>query len=77
LADETRNETTIRSETTREAPSPSGTTAAGSASTGPRVVETPPHRALQAERMGHEVPGMRAVYSHIPDEWRKDLVSGL
>jgi hypothetical protein len=20
---------------------------------------------------------MRAVYSHIPDEWRKDLVSGL
>lgn len=33
--------------------------------------------ALQAERMGHEVPGMRGVYTHIADEWRADLRSGL
>jgi hypothetical protein len=33
--------------------------------------------ALVAERMGHEVPGMRGVYSHIADEWRADLIEGL
>jgi hypothetical protein len=32
---------------------------------------------LQAERMGHEVPGMRGVYSHITDAMRTDLVDGL
>lgn len=32
---------------------------------------------LQAERMGHEVPGMRGVYKHIAPEWRADLVDGL
>jgi len=32
---------------------------------------------LQAERMGHEVPGMRGVYKHIAPEWRTDLVDGL
>jgi hypothetical protein len=32
---------------------------------------------LQAERMGHEVPGMRGVYKHIAPEWRVDLVNGL
>jgi hypothetical protein len=32
---------------------------------------------LQAERMGHEVPGMRGVYKHIAPEWRADLVTGL
>jgi hypothetical protein len=32
---------------------------------------------LQAERMGHEVPGMRGVYKHIAPEWRTDLVVGL
>jgi hypothetical protein len=32
---------------------------------------------LQAERMGHEVPGMCGVYKHIAPEWRVDLVSGL
>jgi hypothetical protein len=32
---------------------------------------------LQAERMGHKVPGMRGVYSHIVPEWRADLVDGL
>lgn len=31
---------------------------------------------LQAERTGHEVPGMR-VYTHIAPEWRVDLVRGL
>jgi hypothetical protein len=32
---------------------------------------------LQAERMGHEVPGMRGIYTHIAPEWRVDLVNGL
>jgi integrase len=32
---------------------------------------------LQADRMGHEVPGMRGVYSHIAPEWRADLTDGL
>jgi hypothetical protein len=32
---------------------------------------------LQADRMGHEVPGMRGVYKHIAPEWRVDLVNGL
>jgi hypothetical protein len=32
---------------------------------------------LQAERMGHEVPGMRGVYTHIAPEWRADLTGGL
>jgi integrase len=32
---------------------------------------------LQAERMGHEVPGMRGIYTHIAPEWRADLVNGL
>jgi hypothetical protein len=32
---------------------------------------------LQAERMGHEVPGMRGIYKHIAPEWRIDLVTGL
>ena len=32
---------------------------------------------LQAERMGHEVPGMRGIYTHIAPEWRVDLVTGL
>ena len=31
---------------------------------------------LQAERMGHEVPGMRGVYERIASEWRADLVTG-
>jgi integrase len=32
---------------------------------------------LQADRMGHEVPGMRGVYKHIAPEWRADLMNGL
>ena len=32
---------------------------------------------LQADRMGHEVPGMRGVYKHIAPESRADLVNGL
>lgn len=32
---------------------------------------------LQAERMGHEVPGMRGIYTHIAPEWRVDLMAGL
>jgi hypothetical protein len=32
---------------------------------------------LQSERMGHEVPGMRGVYSHITPGMRADLVAGL
>jgi len=32
---------------------------------------------LQAERMGHEVPGMRGVYAHVSDEMRQGLVEGL
>ncbi len=32
---------------------------------------------LQSERMGHEVPGMRGVYSHITPGMRGDLVTGL
>ena len=32
---------------------------------------------LQAERMGHEVPGMRGIYTHIAPEWRVDLMNGL
>lgn len=31
----------------------------------------------QAERMGHEVPGMRGIYTHIAPQWRVDLVNGL
>jgi hypothetical protein len=32
---------------------------------------------LQSERMGHEVPGMRGVYSHITAGMREDLTVGL
>lgn len=32
---------------------------------------------LQSERMGHEVPGMRDVYSHITPRMRAELVTGL
>src|SRR5262245_40637014 len=32
---------------------------------------------LQAERMGHEVPGMRGVYSHVTPGMRKELTDGL
>jgi hypothetical protein len=32
---------------------------------------------LQSERMGHEVPGMRGVYSHITPGMREDLLAGL
>jgi hypothetical protein len=32
---------------------------------------------LQSERMGHEVPGMRGVYSHITPGMRQDLRVGL
>jgi hypothetical protein len=32
---------------------------------------------LQAERMGHEVPGMRGTYGHITASMRADLVSAL
>ena len=32
---------------------------------------------LQSERMGHEVPGMRGVYSHISKRMRTGLVDAL
>jgi hypothetical protein len=32
---------------------------------------------LQSERMGHEVPGMRGVYSHVTLGMRAELVAGL
>jgi len=32
---------------------------------------------LQSERMGHEVPGMRGVYSHITPGMRAELNAGL
>lgn len=32
---------------------------------------------LQSERMGHEVPGMRGVYSHITPGMRTELKAGL
>ncbi|HYK30339.1 MAG TPA: hypothetical protein VEV63_00200, partial [Streptosporangiaceae bacterium] len=32
---------------------------------------------LQAERMGHEVPGMRGIYSHVTPGMRKELTDGL
>jgi hypothetical protein len=32
---------------------------------------------LQAERMGHEVPGMRGIYSHVTPDMRKELTAGL
>ena len=32
---------------------------------------------LQSERMGHEVPGMRGVYSHITPRMREALTAGL
>jgi hypothetical protein len=32
---------------------------------------------LKRHRMGHEVPGMRGVCSHIAPEWRADLTDGL
>ena len=32
---------------------------------------------LQAERMGHEVPGMRGIYSHVTDGMRAELRTGL
>ncbi len=32
---------------------------------------------LQSERMGHEVPGMRGVYSHVTPRMRDELRKGL
>lgn len=32
---------------------------------------------LQSERMGHEVPGMRGIYSHVTPAMRKELTTGL
>ena len=32
---------------------------------------------LQSERMGHEVPGMRGIYSHVTAAMRSDLKNGL
>ena len=32
---------------------------------------------LQSERMGHEVPGMRGVYSHVTPRMRSNLVDAL
>jgi hypothetical protein len=32
---------------------------------------------LQSERMGHEVPGMRGVYSHVTQGMRDELTAGL
>jgi len=32
---------------------------------------------LQSERMGHEIPGMRGVYSHVSPRMRADLVAAL
>jgi hypothetical protein len=32
---------------------------------------------LQSDRMGHEVPGMRGVYSHVSPRMRQNLVAGL
>jgi hypothetical protein len=32
---------------------------------------------LQAERTGHEVPGMRGIYTHVAPQWRVDLMDGL
>lgn len=35
------------------------------------------HNVLQAERMGHEVPGIQDVYSHITPRMRAELTAGL
>jgi hypothetical protein len=32
---------------------------------------------LKSERMGHEVPGMRGVYSHVSDAMRTELTAAL
>jgi hypothetical protein len=32
---------------------------------------------LMSDRMGHRVPGIRGVYSHITDRMRTELVAGL
>ena len=32
---------------------------------------------LKSERMGHEVPGMRGVYSHVSSAMRADLKAAL
>lgn len=32
---------------------------------------------LQAERMGHAVPGMRGVYTHVSEKMRADMLAGL
>jgi len=32
---------------------------------------------LKAERMGHEVPGMRGVYAHVSPSMRADLMAAL
>jgi hypothetical protein len=32
---------------------------------------------LKSERMGHEVPGMRGVYSHVSDAMRAELTMAL
>jgi hypothetical protein len=32
---------------------------------------------LKSERMGHEVPGMRGVYSHVSDAMRAELKAAL
>jgi hypothetical protein len=33
--------------------------------------------ALKSERMGHELPGMRGVYSHVSDAMRAELKAAL
>jgi hypothetical protein len=35
------------------------------------------HDALKSERMGHEVPGMRGIYSHVTPGMRGELRAGL
>jgi len=32
---------------------------------------------LKSERMGHEVPGMRGVYSHVSEAMRAELTAAL
>ena len=39
--------------------------------------EDPVAHVMKAERMGHEVPGMRGVYNHVSTAMRAELTTAL
>lgn len=44
---------------------------------GHKMAELGVPEILQAERMGHAVPGMRGVYTHVSEKMRADMLAGL